>query len=115
MRDGETVPPLLTEKERWQWFLVMESGLAYPVMVDRARPMAADSVDEKRRTLSLRTRDNPPRQFKLRWTEVAPGRLELSGEVAGRQLTVGLKRRNPQSFTLVNRGFRWISERPFNR
>lgn len=115
VRDGETVPPLLTEKELWQWFLVMESGLAYPVMMDRARPMAADTVDVKRRTLTLRTPDNPARHFNLRWKEIAPGRLELSGEVAGRQLTVGLKRRDPQSFTLVNRGFRWVSERPYNR
>jgi len=115
VRDGEAVPPLLTDKERWQWFIVMESGLAYPVMMDRARPMAANRVDEKRRTLTLRTRDDPPRHFQLRWNEIAPGRLRVEGLVAGRQLAVELKRRDPESFTLVNRGFRWISERPFNR
>jgi|GEM_PF-1927617 len=44
----------------------------------------------------------------------ADGTLELTGQVEGKELKVLLKRASSEHL-LMNRGFRWVNERPFNR
>jgi hypothetical protein len=39
----------------------------------------------------------------------------LQGTLIADPLIVKLKRIDPAKFLLVNRGFHWINERPFNR
>jgi hypothetical protein len=41
--------------------------------------------------------------------------LVLQGTLISDPLVVKLKRIDPAKFLLVNRGFHWINERPFNR
>lgn len=48
----------------------------------------------------------------LRWPK--PGTLELSGSLAGEPLQATLRKRT-SGFPLLERGFHWVSEAPFNR
>ena len=43
-----------------------------------------------------------------------PDALRLEGELDGSSITVELKARDPNDFTLLSRGFHWINEEPFN-
>ena len=47
---------------------------------------------------------------------LADGKLQLTGELAnGEEIAVKLQRNDQKTFRLTGRGFRWISEVPFNR
>ena len=39
----------------------------------------------------------------------------VTGEVAGVRVEAVCERREPKDFLLMNRGFHWVNEYPFNR
>ena len=41
--------------------------------------------------------------------------LRVTGEVAGVRVEAVCERREPKDFLLMNRGFHWVNETPFNR
>jgi hypothetical protein len=48
--------------------------------------------------------------------EILPeGKMKLEGSYQGAQVAVMLERKLPSQYLLMNRGFNWINERPFNR
>ncbi len=51
------------------------------------------------------------------WTfeRPSPGLLNLRGELDGGTIAVKMKARDPGDFLLLNRGFHWVDETPFNR
>ena len=51
----------------------------------------------------------------LAFSPVAPGKLRLTGSLGDEALEVVVRRCEPQEFLLINRGFHWINEVPFNR
>ena len=42
-------------------------------------------------------------------------KLELQGSTDGRAVSASLKRATEKSYELMNRGFHWIQELPYNR
>ena len=44
-----------------------------------------------------------------------PETLRLDGSYSGRALSVSMRRVDESDFRLVNRGFHWINESPYNR
>jgi hypothetical protein len=51
----------------------------------------------------------------LVWSRPDPSRLTLKGNLDGSPISVELRQIDPAKFLLVNRGFHWINEFPFNR
>ena len=51
----------------------------------------------------------------LRYRRAADGALTLEGTFDGHAITVEGTLRRPEDFLLMNRGFHWINEYPFNR
>ncbi|MCG3124656.1 MAG: hypothetical protein GIKADHBN_03131 [Phycisphaerales bacterium] len=51
----------------------------------------------------------------LRFTQIDADRIRLQGAFEGSQIDVLLVRRPASEFLLMNRGFHWINEYPFNR
>jgi hypothetical protein len=48
-------------------------------------------------------------------TRTGPERLRLSGAINGHALTAEIRRADKDDIRLLNRGFHWVSEFPFNR
>lgn len=72
-------------------------------------------MDEQKKTLTLRKREDPNWQTVLTYQQESPGILTLTGEMGGSPLTAKLRRTDEPQFLLTNRGFHWINEVPFNR
>jgi hypothetical protein len=51
----------------------------------------------------------------LAYTRESEKSLRVTGEIAGARIEAICERRDPQDFLLMNRGFHWINEFPFNR
>jgi hypothetical protein len=58
--------------------------------------------------------ETAPHQPHFRYREVEPGVLRLEGAFEGSATTVVLRRVEGGSL-LMERGFRWVNEYPFNR
>ncbi|MCG3127111.1 MAG: hypothetical protein CHACPFDD_01969 [Phycisphaerae bacterium] len=92
----------------------------YPVMIirlsDDSRMRYMVAVDEAAATVTLTdmtNRDTPAGV--LNYQRDGDGKLLLEGTLRGRALRAVLSRQDPSTFLLMNRGFHWINEYPFNR
>ena len=74
--------------------------------------MKADSGSHQ---LTLTPRFDSTLARTMTYTKPDADHLVLAGKVGGDSLVVRLRRYDEQRFTLINRGFHWIQELPFNR
>jgi hypothetical protein len=112
--DGQTHPPLLTDKERWQRVIFdYPERVTFQRMNDSFASTAATVDTEHQRIELTNPRDNS-RIATFTFTQPAADRLALDGELNGRKVHTLLERLDANTFTLVNRGFHWVQEAPFN-
>jgi hypothetical protein len=120
--DGAARPPLLTDPTRWRRVVFAYPGYVelQPIAVTdaRSRSFYAVAVDAKAKTLTLtkgpRSKD-PKWRAVLAYSQPAPDRLVLDGVLDGHTIHAVTHREDRAKFLLVNRGFHWINEYPFNR
>jgi len=119
--DGQARPPLLTDKLRWQRVIFDFPGYAEVQLMgaldDESLRYYSAKLDEKAKVLTLAKGRKDKTQWKsvLSYTQPDPGHLVLEGTFDGHQVRATLHRIDRSRFLLVNRGFHWINEHPFNR
>jgi hypothetical protein len=119
-RNGAEVPPLTTDRTRWSKLIVDgRSGFSVRLMDESPKFFGTD-YDAARSTVTLsldRAGDssglNQPGVFI--YSRPDPDHVLLNGSMSGAALAIRLRRMGTAKFLLINRGFRWISEYPFNR
>jgi hypothetical protein len=70
------------------------------------------------REMTVAADDDPskaPLVGTLAFTRDGEKTLRLSGELAGAKIEAVCERLDARDFLLLNRGFRWVNEYPFNR
>jgi len=72
-------------------------------------------LDQEKRTLTLRKRDDPRWNTVLTYERASPDVITLAGTLNGSEMTARLHRSDDRKFLLKDRGFHWINEFPFNR
>lgn len=119
-RGGAEIPPLLTDGSRWRSITVFSQVMAARGMDDMGKsfPFKADMDKGTLDLFDFKTQGTeagkvPEGAFKFTWTD--PAHLVLQGTFEGTPLEVRLKKRDASDFPLMNRGFHWISEFPYNR
>jgi len=118
-RNGQPVALLATDARLWRQVGVDSYG---PLDVMTVRTMDETSqrfnvsVDQEHGQLTLKARGvAAPAPIVLRYRWEATDKLLLEGQFDGEALSVVLGRVPANHYLLVNRGFHWISEAPFNR
>ena len=137
VRDGEAVPPLLTDETRWR-----------ALILDRVLPMSFGGGFERPGSIGVQLLDGtvkphsvvldetastitilPPGQMSLeaaaeadveitdvlRYDQPEPGRLVIRGTWQGSGIEVEMTARDLTEMELTGRGFHWINEYPRNR
>jgi len=114
--DGVVRPPLTTDKQRWQQFIVEAYGFAVVRTMDSEREFFGIETDPAKASFVLhRRKQDTPEDFTFTYEQPTPDQLIVRGTLAAGALEVNLRKVDPQSFLLVNRGFHWVNEYPFNR
>jgi len=72
-------------------------------------------LDAAHKTLALTKRGAPNWKAALAYGRPAADRLTLEGTFGSHRLQASLRRGDRSKFLLLNRGFHWVSEYPFNR
>jgi hypothetical protein len=110
-RNGQEIPPLLTDTSRWKRVILQIPTSASVVrMDDSARGFAAE-YDTGNHRLTLTSQGTTKQQVVYQYSQPDPDHVVLDGD----SLVVRLKRVDTSKFLLMSRGFNWINERPFNR
>jgi len=113
--DGQVHPPLQTDPARWRRVV-----FDFPTFASFQRPDDTftgfgSAISEKDSTLTLTKPADKNWKATLAFVRSAPDQLVLDGEMDGHKIQLKLKLQDRDKFTLVNRGFHWINEFPFQR
>ena len=107
--------PLLGDYGRWRRVLLDSPDRFGFQRMDDSFSGYDCTVDAKNSTMALTDSDNKKWKATLHYQRPAPDRLLLDGLIDGHPISMRLKQYKRNDFTLVNRGFHWIQEYPFNR
>ncbi len=136
-RDGEVLPPLLTDGTRWRYVTFATSGLSLRMTDGKTRTFAAATYDAASQSIVRKLpaapptappaageptptptpTPTPPPPQQLQWQPAGDdGKgLRLLGTWDGAALEVTLRPVAADEFLLLQRGFRWVQEYPYNR
>jgi hypothetical protein len=113
--DGKARPPLITDSDRWRRVVFDYPQMIAIQLVSDSRRRYRLQLDSEKNTLALTKVDDPEWKSTLVYTRPEPEVLTLEGKFDGLALRAKLRRTDPSQFLLVNRGFHWVNEYPFNR
>jgi hypothetical protein len=113
--DGVSRPPLVTDAARWRRFVFDYQGRMSIFLMSDERLRYTIDLDPKKKSISFTNRYDPKDKFGLTYLRPDGATLQLDGMVAGRKVHALCKLADDKQFLLINRGFHWINERPFNR
>ena len=106
--DGQDRPPEVPDNVRWRRLIIGRSEqLAFLERISGKRNRYDLNLDPDARKLFL--------DSEFAYSTPAPETLRLDGSHYGRALSVTMRRVDESEFRLINRGFHWINEAPFNR
>ena len=113
--DGKLRSALFTDHDRWRRVV-----FDFPAFMSFQRPDDTftgygAAINEKDHTIALTKAADKNWKAALTYTRPAPDQLVLAGSMDGHQVEMKLKLMDRDKFTLVNRGFHWINEYPFQR
>ena len=113
--DGQVHPPLLTDQARWRRVV-----FDFPTVTQFQRPDDTftgfvSSISDTDKTLTLTKPADKNWKATFTFVRPAPDQLALDGTMDGHKIQLQLKLQDRDKFTLVNRGFHWINEYPFQR
>jgi hypothetical protein len=112
VRDGQTLPPLLTDQTRWKRFVTQRpNGVSLRGMDDSTKGYEVRFDVPKSAIIGT----DPKAPLTLTWSRPDADHLTLTGTVDGHQVSARMKRMDESKSNLLGRGFHWVSERPFNR
>ena len=110
---GQSTPAATAQ--RWQRIIFDSSNRITVQTPTNPQERFGLQLDQEKRTLTLRKRDDPGWNTVLTYEQVSPEIITLAGALNGSELTARLRRSQERKFLLIDRGFHWINEVPFNR
>lgn len=113
--NGETLPPTLAQAARWRRVIVGQHGTLWVRRMDDVRQRYLMEIDQARRSLTLTPFEDRTRHSTLTYDRPDEDHLVLAGTLDADVLAVRLRRMSVPTFPLVDRGFHWINEYPYNR
>ncbi|WP_245567980.1 DoxX family protein [Nocardia jiangxiensis] len=123
-RDGQLVPPLLTDENRWQGIVFDIPGVMSYQRMDGRVVDAALTLDARTRHIELaggqrhvieseRQTDTAPKSAaEFTFQQSAPDRLRLDGRLDAHPVTIELNRVDLNSLRLRSGGFHWVQDNP---
>jgi uncharacterized membrane protein YphA (DoxX/SURF4 family) len=113
--DGQTRSPLLTDNDRWRRIVFDFPERTAFERMDETFARYSATIDINNQTLGLTKNDDKNWKADFHFQRAAQDQLTLDGKMDGHTIHMQLQLVDRNKFLLVNRGFHWIQEYPYNR
>ncbi|WP_394840638.1 hypothetical protein LZC95_26420 [Pendulispora brunnea] len=110
-RNGEAVPPLLTERTRWRWLTRQRTTLVIRPVAGPAQKYRVER-DEGSKGLTIVTSAKPDSKCVLTYAPAENGHIVFRANLGEDMIEATAHKVDESQFLLVNRGFHWINEKP---
>lgn len=111
LENGNPVSTSVTDDERWKYLIFEQPGSAVLVRTGLDRDQLNAQVDTTNQTITLNLQDEST-LFSYDKTDSV---MVLTGESEDDVVTITLHAFDLENFRLIDRGFNWINEFPYNR
>jgi hypothetical protein len=113
--DGQTRAPLLTDHERWRRVVFQRTtGMTLQQMDETLVPYGA-VIDTITRSIAVTKGGDKAWKAAFSFQRPSKEQLLLDGDMDGHKIHMRLQLFDYTRYLVVNRGFNWIQEYPFNR
>ena len=113
-RNNDTIPPLDTDTTRWERIIIQRENYAAIRLNNDTTRNYNFKIDTVTKTATVFPNWDTLNKMQFNYTKDT-AYLTLSGKMKNDSLFIKLKRFDENRFRLVNRGFHWVNEYPFNR
>jgi hypothetical protein len=113
--DGHVRSPLLTDYDRWRRVIFDFPTSVNFQRMDDSFVGYGTTVNLNDRTIALTKANDRNYKAKFTFQCPAPDQMTLDGDMDDHKLSIQLRLVDRNKFLLVNSGFHWIAEYPFNR
>jgi len=114
-RDDAAMTPALVHPGQWRRVIFDAGGRITIRTASDVVTRFTSKVDAAHHSMTLTDRSVPGHTLVLGFEQPGDNRLILRTALAGDPSVVRLRRFDEKQYLLLNRGFNWIQERPFNR
>ncbi|MBO3699159.1 hypothetical protein [Roseivirga sp. E12] len=115
VQNGDTLPPLLTDDDRWQRVIFDAPTRAITMYMDDRMRYYTSEIDTVNMTVTYSIgRDSLRKDYPFSYEKIEDG-LKLSGILEQDTLQMRLKTYDLKNLYLTNRGFHWLNEVPWHR
>lgn len=113
--NGKEVPPILTDSTRWKQMIINWDGYAQvKLMNDSIQTLnTVFRLESKLLTFASSNGDNT--RYYFNYNIPNENQLILKGLINQDSIFICFKRKDLKEFKLINRGFHWVNEYPYNR
>ncbi|WP_235747750.1 DoxX family protein [Nocardia coffeae] len=112
-RDGQDVPPLVTDADRWNRVVFDYPGVLEFQHMDGALEGLPATVDPAAHRITITTvPNNPGPTGVLTFQQPASDRAVLTGELNGHPVSITLEHLDADRLPLRSTGFRWVQNNP---
>lgn len=112
---GKELAPLTTDSTRWKQMVISYTGYARVKKMNDSTVNFTTVFNAKKKELVLNAQDKELKQYILNYSLIGKDKLIISGLKGKDSISVSFKRKDLKDFRLINRGFHWVSEYPYNR
>ena len=113
-RNGDTIPANIYNKERWRYVAFERVGAVQIYNMDKSRSFYKSEIDTLTRRVTFTSYQDSTETYLFKYIKT-DSTLSFETIFKGDTLIGNTKRLTKEDFLLMNRGFNWINERPFNR
>jgi len=114
-KNGVDQPPLLSDSTRLKRIIFGGFSRATCRLMSDSVERYAAKFDSVKHEIALTGRFNPKAARTMSYTRPDANHLVLTGTLGNDSVVVRLRRFDENRFLLMNRGYHWIQELPFNR
>jgi hypothetical protein len=115
IRNSDTIPSAVSDSLRWKQLFIENEGYAQIRRVSSKTLWFSANTDTLLHKIELKDLNDTTQIFSFAYEVKSLNKLNLKGRVNSDSVSVFMTRKTADDFILMNRGFHWINEQPFNR
>ncbi len=112
IKNGDTLPPLITDKNRWRYLIIDKKDKAFVKKMNDSIQHFQFKPAPSTKKIKIYGVGEKSKKYNFNYKLIDSSTIILNGNLDYNDLNIKLKRRN---LVLKSRGFNWINESPFNR
>ncbi len=113
IKNKDTLPPLITDSLRWRYLVIDRKNSASVKMMDGEIKRYTFTLDSLQKTVTMYEGDwEQENNFSVTKSE---DKLRLEGILYGDTLSIECVAKDLSKIELINRGFHWVNEQPYNK